>query len=82
MPWEYRVGQPDLDHFNRDFKPELARGSVQICRLDPKSESITALTPEKESVWDFRASQSPNGRQIVFCRAATGESPAIWVHGR
>jgi len=29
--------------------------------------------------WDFRASESPDGKHIVFCRAATGESPAIWV---
>ncbi|MEI8020314.1 MAG: serine/threonine protein kinase [Schlesneria sp.] len=79
VPWEYRVNQPDLDHFNRDFKPDLARGGTQICRLDPASGSMTVLTPEKENVWDFRASQSPDGKQIVFCRAATGEAPAIWV---
>jgi hypothetical protein len=29
--------------------------------------------------WEFRASQSPDGNQIVFCRATTGEPPAIWV---
>ncbi len=79
VPWEYRVNQPDLDHFNRDFKPEKARGGTQICRLDPTTGSITLLTPEKENVWDFRASQSPDGKQIVFCRAATGEAPAIWM---
>ena len=79
VAWEYRVNQPDLDHFNRDFKPELARGGTQICRLDPVTGSMTVLTPEKENVWDFRASQSPDGKQIVFCRAATGEAPALWV---
>ena len=79
VPWEYRINQPDLDHFNRDFKPELARGGTQIYRLDPTTGLITALTPEKDNVWDFRASQSPDGKQIVFCRAPTGEAPAIWV---
>ena len=79
VPWEYRVNKPDVDHFNRDFKPELARGGTQICRLDPWDGSIIALTPNVESVWDFRASQSPNGQEIVFCRATTGGSPAIWV---
>ena len=79
VPWEYRRNQPDLDHFNREFKPGLARGGTQICRLDPNSGSIAELTPSKESVWDFRASQSPDGTEILFCRASTGESPAIWV---
>ena len=85
VAWVYRVNQPDLDHFNRDFRPELARGGTQICRLDPESGSITVLTPNDNPVWDFRASQSPDGKQIVFCRAATGEAPAIWVmdnHGK
>ena len=79
VPWQYRTGQPDLDHFNRDFLPEQARGGVCISRLDPDSGTITDLTEPKEGQWDFRASESPDGRFIVFCRAATGESPAIWV---
>jgi len=79
VAWVYRVGKPDLDHFNRDFKPEEARGGSEICRLDPRDGKMTALTSSNPSVWDFRASASPDGRQIVFCRAATGESPAIWV---
>ena len=79
VPWEYRVNQPDLDHFNRDFKPDSARGGTQICRLNPLDGSIVELTSEGDRVWDFRASQSPDGKQIVFCRAATGEAPAIWL---
>jgi TolB protein len=79
VAWDYRVGKPDLDHFNRDFKPEGARGGTHICKLDPKTGLMTALTPAENSIWDFRASQSTNGNQIVFCRAATGEAPAIWV---
>lgn len=79
VAWEYRVGQPDLDHFNRDFKPELARGGTQICRLDPVTGSIKSLTPRDTPCWDFRASQSLDGRHIVFCRAETGEAPAIWM---
>ncbi len=35
VPWQYRVGQPDLDHFNRDLKPAEASGGVQLCLLDP-----------------------------------------------
>jgi len=79
VAWEYRVGQPDLDHFNRDFKPELARGGTQICRLDPVTGSIKSLTARDTPCWDFRASQSQDGRHIVFCRAETGEAPAIWM---
>lgn len=79
VAWEYRVGQPDLDHFNRDFKPELARGGTQICRLDPVTGSIKSLTPRDTPCWDFRASQSLDGGHIVFCRAETGKAPAIWM---
>lgn len=79
VPWEYRTGQPDLDHFNREFKPVLAKGSVRISRLDPNNGMIQSLTPHAEGVWDFRAVSSPDGDRIAFCRAATGEAPAIWV---
>jgi Tol biopolymer transport system component len=81
VAWEYQPGRRDVDHFNRDYKPELARGGTEICRLDPRDGSVTALTHSDPPVWDFRASQSLDGRQIVFCRAATGAAPAIWVAG-
>jgi TolB protein len=79
VPWQYQVGRTDTDHFNREFKPELGRGGTEICRLDPRNGAITKLTSSDPSVWDFRASQSPDGKQIVFCRAETGGAPAIWV---
>ena len=78
-PWEYQKDRPDTDHFNRDFKPELSHGGTEICRIDPRSGSITRITHSEPPVWDFRQSESPDGKQIVFCRAKTGESPAIWV---
>lgn len=79
VPWEYRVGTEDVDHFNRAFRPDSARGGVGISRLDPKDGRITDLTPPRPGVWDFRASASPDGKLVVFCRAATGESPTAWV---
>jgi TolB protein len=80
VPWEYRADRPDTDHFNRDFKPELARGGTEICRIDPRrGAAVEVLSHSDPPVWDFRASQSPDGSRIVFCRAATGEAPAIWV---
>lgn len=79
VAWEYRVGQPDLDHFNRDYKPESARGGTEICRLDPRDGSVTVLTPGDPPEWDFRASESPDGKHVVFCRATTGGAPTIWV---
>jgi len=30
-------------------------------------------------VWDFRASESTDGKYVAFCRAKTGGAPAIWV---
>jgi TolB protein len=79
VPWEHQAGRPDVDHFNRDFKPESARGGTEICRLDPADGRVTPLTTSDPPVWDFRASESPDGKQVVFCRATTGGVPAIWV---
>jgi TolB protein len=78
VAWDFQPQRPDTDHFNRDFKPDAAGGGAEICRLDPQSGSVTRLTQTEPPVWDFRASESPNGQHIIFCRAATGEAPSIW----
>lgn len=79
VAWEFQAHRPDTDHFNRDFKPELAQGGTEICRLDPRDGSITRLTRSDPPVWDFRATAAQEGGLIAFCRAATGEAPALWV---
>lgn len=79
VPWEYQVNRPDTDHFNREFKPAEARGGCQICRVNPATGRVDALTPAAEGVWDFRCSESPDGRSVVFCRARTGGAPLLWV---
>jgi len=79
VAWEYRSDHPDTDHFNRDYKPKGARGGTEICRFDPGDGSAVRLTRSDPPVWDFRQSPSPDGRQMVFCRAETGGVPAIWV---
>jgi TolB protein len=79
VPWEFQAQRPDTDHFNRDFKPESARGGTEICKVNPQDGSVTRLTQPGAGVWDFRASESPDGRHIVFCRVNTGESPALWM---
>ena len=79
VAWEFQAGRPDTDHFNRDFKPQEARGGVGICRLDPNTGAMETVTEAIPGRWDFRASESSTGRQMAFCRAATGESPALWV---
>ena len=77
VAWEYQPQRPDVDHFNRDYKPELSRGGTEICRLDPRDGGVrmTALTRSAGSAspaWDFRASESPDGEHVAFCRAMTG----------
>jgi TolB protein len=79
VAWEFQPQRPDTDHFNRDFKPELARGGTEICQVDLRDSSVIRLTHPDPPVWDFRASSSPDGQWIVFCRAVTGDVPAIWV---
>ncbi len=79
VPWAYQAERPDTDHFNRDFIPELARGGTEICRMNPRDGSVVALTPSDPPVWNFRQSESKDGTHILFCRAETGASPAIWI---
>jgi TolB protein len=79
VAWEFQAGRPDVDHFNRDYKPELAQGGTEICLLDPRDGACEPLLQNEPGIWDFRATQSPDGRLIAFCRAATGEAPALWV---
>ena len=79
VPWEFQPQRPDTDHFNRDFHPDLARGAVEICRVNPRTGDVKELTHSEPPAWNFRASESSDGRSIVFCRAETGGVPAIWV---
>jgi TolB protein len=79
VAWEFQAGRPDVDHFNRDFKPELARGGTEVWRLDPRTGGAVRLTRSEPQAWDFRPGESPDARHIVFCRAATGGSPALWM---
>lgn len=79
VPWEYQADRPDTDHFNREFKPEQARGGTDICRIDPRTGASEAITHCDPPVWDFRQSESPDGRQILFCRAETGGVPGVWI---
>ena len=30
VPWEYQAQRPDTDHFNREYRPELASGGTEI----------------------------------------------------
>lgn len=79
VPWEYQAERPDTDHFNRDFKPALARGGTYIEEFDPRTGQTTPLTPPVAGRWDFRVAVSPDGQQIAFCRATTGQVPTLWV---
>ncbi|MDA1272827.1 MAG: serine/threonine protein kinase [Verrucomicrobia bacterium] len=79
VPWEYQSQRRDTDHFNRDFKPDLARGGVEIWRLNPNDRASRRLTHCEPAVWDCRASQSDDGELIIFCRAETGRMPGIWI---
>jgi Tol biopolymer transport system component len=78
-PWEFQPQRPDVDHFNRDWKPELARGGTELCVLNPRDASMTALTHESPSIWDCRGVPSPEGQSIAFCRCPVGETPSLWM---
>jgi len=77
--WPYQPQRPDQDHFNRDYRPEYARGGTQICLLNPFTGDITELTPYQEHIWDFRTAWSPDGTEMAFCRAPVGEPSGLWI---
>ncbi len=77
--WEFQSRRPDTDHFNRDYRPELAHGGTEICQIDPRSAEVQRLTQTDPPVWDFRATESPDGRTILFCRAETSRMPGLWL---
>ncbi len=79
VPWVYQPDRPDVDHFNRDFHPEAARGGTEICSLSPSGGEATPLTHSQPQAWDFRSSQSADGKHLVYCRAETGGAPAVYV---
>jgi hypothetical protein len=79
VAWEFQPNRPDVDHFNREWKPELAKGGTEICRINPGTGTVVSLTRSEPPLWDFRASQSSNGKFIAFCRCAVGEMPGLWV---
>ena len=79
VPWQFQAQRPDLDHFNRDFLPQQAKGGTHICRLELDGTTSTALTNGKDGIWDFRQSESPDATQLLFCRAPSGDSPSIWL---
>jgi Tol biopolymer transport system component len=77
--WEFQADRPDVDHFNRAYKPELARGGTQICLIDPTSAVVTVLTHDDPPIWNWRTAWSPDARHIAFARAAVGDSPELCV---
>ena len=79
VPWEYQKDRVDVDHFNRDYKPELARGGTEICRMSPNTGVVHRMTQSDPPVWDFRQVESSDGKHILFCRAETGGAPALWI---
>lgn len=81
-PWEFQPNRPDTTHFNRDFKPEDARGGTRIACIDPKDGTCAPLTHLDPLQWEWRPEWSPTSQEILFCRAAAGENPAIWVMDR
>jgi Tol biopolymer transport system component len=79
VAWRFQTARPDVDHFNRDYHPELARGGTEICVINPLTGRAVGISKSSRPFWDFRASQSRDGRLIAFCRAETGHPPELWV---
>ncbi len=79
VPWEFQAARPDIDHFNRDFLPERARGGTGISRINPATGVSTPIHEPREGVWLCRATASSDGHHLAYCRAETGGMPSLWV---
>ncbi len=77
--WPYQADRPDTDHFNRDYYPDDARGGTAICLLSPFTGAVTDLISYEPRIWNFRATWSPDGDRMAFCRAVVGEPSGLWV---
>ena len=78
-PWEIQPQRPDTTHFNRDYKPEAARGGATMSLIHTKDSSITPLTHQNPPQWEMYPDWSRDGKQLLFCRSAVGEAPAVWT---
>ncbi len=77
--WQYRPDRPDRDHFNRDYRPDEARGGTEICLIDPRSGGITTITRGTPLIWNWRTEWSGDSTRISFCRAAIGHPSEVWI---
>ena len=77
--WVWNRDRPDTDHFNRDYRPDLARGGTEICLVDPMTGTVVPLTHDDPPTWNFRCAWSPDASRLVFARAAVGCVPELWV---
>lgn len=78
-PWPLQEDPTVDDHFNRDFRPDEACGGTDLHLLDVFTGQETSLTANDDGVWDFRATPSPDGTQMAFCRSPTGEPSQLWL---
>ena len=76
--WVHRPDREDTDHFNRDFDLSAARGGTELCLIDADGK-ITTLTQDTPPVWNWRPAWSPDGKHLVFTRAAAGETSSLWI---
>lgn len=78
-PWPLQENPEVDDHFNRDFRPDLARGGAALCLVHVDTGATTELTEITPGVWDFRATPSADGKRMAFCRSRTGEAAELWL---
>ena len=79
--WEWAAARPDTDHFNRDYRPDLARGGAQLVLFAPfdNGAPLRELTPLRAHVWDFRPAWNSDGSRLAFIRANVGGPARLCV---
>ncbi len=68
------------DHEEWTYDPKVGKGSCPLVLLNPADGSVEPITEREEGKWDFRASLSKDGSQLLYTTYRFGSVSEIHWH--